>query len=104
MQENQRSVEQQLKSMRFATIDALAKPTILGVLVIGNDPRQFIPCAYIQFLRIDGTELTDPIKDQKEIGGALPDLLRMLDEIFQVNISVATDITAQPIELQQPDY
>ena len=104
LQENQRSVEQQLKSMRFATIDAVPKPTILGVLVIGNDPRQFIPCAYIQFLRIDGTELTDPIKDQKEIAGALPDLLRMLDEIFQVNISVATDITAQPIELQQPDY
>ena len=45
LQENQRPVEQQLKSMRFATIDALAKPTILGVLVIGNDPRQFIPCA-----------------------------------------------------------
>lgn len=104
LQENQRSVEQQLKSMRFTTIDLLTKPTILGVLVIGNDPRQFVPCSYIQFLRIDGTELTDPIKDQKEIGGALPDLLRMLDEIFQVNISVATDITAQPIELQQPDY
>lgn len=73
-----------------------------GVLFIGvNDNGT---CAYIQSLRINGTELTDPIKDQKEIGGALPDLLRMLDEIFQVNISVATDITAQPIELQQPDY
>ncbi len=104
LRENQRTVEQQLQSMRFLTVDLLPKPTILGVLVVSNDPRQFVPSAYIQFLRIEGIELTDPIKDQKEIGGPIPDLLRMLDEIFQVHISVATDITAQPIELRQPDY
>ncbi|MBP5974176.1 putative DNA binding domain-containing protein [Brasilonema sp. CT11] len=104
LEENQRSVEQQLTALRFATVEPLLKPTILGVLVVGNDPRQFVPCAYVQFLRIDGTELTDPIKDQKEIGGSLPDLLRILDETFQVHISVATDITASPVELRQPDY
>ena len=104
LQENQRSIEQQLAGARFAKIEQAAKPTILGVLVVGNDPRQFVPCAYVQFLRIDGTELTDPIKDQKEIGGSLIDVLRMLDETFQSHISVATDITAQPIEIRQPDY
>ncbi len=104
IEENQRSVEQQLTSMRFATVEPQPKPTILGILVVGNDPRQFVPGAYVQFLRIEGTELTDPIKDQKEIGGPLTDLLRMLDETFQVNISVATDITAQPVEIKQPDY
>lgn len=104
IEENQRSIGQQLTSMRFATVESHPKPTILGVLVIGNDLRQFVPGAYVQFLRLDGTELTDPIKDQKEIGGPLPDLLRILDETLQVNISVATDITAQPIELRQPDY
>ncbi|BAY34263.1 hypothetical protein NIES2107_61680 [Nostoc carneum NIES-2107] len=104
LQENQRSIEQQLVGSRFATIEPDSKPTILGILVVGNDPRQFIPCAYVQFLRIDGTELTDPIKDQKEIGGSLIDVLRMLDETFQAHISVATNITAQPIEIRQPDY
>lgn len=104
LEENQRSVEQQLTSTRFATVEVPPKPTILGVLVVGQDPRQFVPGAYVQFLRLDGTELTDPIKDQKEIGGSLADLLRILDETLQVNISVATDITAQPIELRQPDY
>ncbi|MEW6498272.1 MAG: ATP-binding protein [Cyanobacteriota bacterium] len=104
LEENQRSVEQQLTSTRFATVEVPPKPTILGVLVVGKDPRQFVPGAYVQFLRLDGTELTAPIKDQKEIGGSLPDLLRILDETLQVNISVATDITAQPIELRQPDY
>ncbi|ARV59899.1 transcriptional regulator [Nostocales cyanobacterium HT-58-2] len=104
LEENQRSVEQQLTALRFATVEPLLKPTILGVLVVGNDPRQFVPCAYIQFLRIDGSELTDPIKDQKEISGPLPDLLQMLDETFQAHISVATDITASPVEIRQPDY
>ena len=69
-----------------------------------SNPRQFIPGAYIQFLRIDGTEITDPIKDQKEIDGPLPELLRMLDETFQAHISVASDITAQPVEIRHPDY
>ncbi|BAZ50437.1 putative transcriptional regulator [Nostoc sp. NIES-4103] len=104
LEENQRTVEQQLASIRFATVEPQPKPTILGVLVVGNDPRQFVPCAYVQFLRIEGTELTDPIKDQKEISGPLPDLLRILDETFQVHISVATDITSQPVEIRQPDY
>jgi ATP-dependent DNA helicase RecG len=49
-------------------------------------------------------DLTDPIKDQKEISGSLPDLLWIVDETFQAHISVATDITAQPVELRQPDY
>lgn len=104
LEENQRSTEQQLASVRFATLESNPKPTILGILVVGNDPRQFLPGAYIQFTRIDGTELFDPIKDQKEIGGALPDLLRILDETLQVNISVASDIINSPIEIRQPDY
>jgi ATP-dependent DNA helicase RecG len=104
VEENQRPVEQQLTSMRFATVEPQPKPTILGVLVVGNDPRQFLPGAYIQFLRIDGRDLTDPIKDQKGISGPLSDLLRILDETFQAHISVASDITAQPVELRHPDY
>lgn len=104
LEQNQRTIEQQLTSMRFASVEHHPKPTVLGILVTGKDPLQFLPGAYVQFLRIDGTELTDPIKDQKEIDGPLPDLLRMLDETFHVHISVASDITAQPVEIRHPDY
>jgi ATP-dependent DNA helicase RecG len=104
LEKNHRTIEQQLTAMRFASVEPVSRPTTLGILVVGNDPRQFLPCDYVQFLRVDGTELTDPIKDQKEIDGPLPDLLRLLDEILQVNISVATDITAQPLEIRHPDY
>lgn len=104
LEENQRSLNQQLASVRFITPEPELCPTVLGVLVAGKDPRQFIPGQYIQFLRIDGTELGDPIKDQKEISGSLLDILRILDEILQINISIASDITSQSLEIQQPDY
>lgn len=104
LDENQRSLEQQLISLRFATPEPDFHPTSLGILVVGKEPRQFIPGFYIQFVRFDGTELTDPIRDQKEIMGSLMDLLRYVDEVLQANISTASNITAQPIEIKQPDY
>jgi ATP-dependent DNA helicase RecG len=104
LEQNGRPLNQQLMSLRFLTTQAPNTPTVLGILVSGKDPRQFFPGAYIQFLRIDGTELTDPIKDQKEIDGSLSVLLRVLDEIFQANITIATNIISQPIEMRHPDY
>lgn len=104
LEENQRTVEHQLASVRFIRTLPSIQPTNLGILVVGKDPRQLIPGAYIQFLRIEGTELTDPIKDQKEIAGPLSMMLRVLDEILQSHISIASDLTAQSVEIQQPDY
>ncbi len=104
LEQNQRPLEQQLVSLRFATAEAPSRPTTLGILVVGKDLRQFLPGAYVQFLRLDGEQLTDPIKDQKEIDGALPDLLRELDETFQAHISVASDVITRPVEMRHPDY
>jgi len=102
IKENQRSLDQKLASARFTTPDSC--PTVLGILTVGNDPRQFVPSDYVQFLRIDGIEVGDPIKDQKEISGSLLDILRILDEILLINISSASDITSQSLEIQKPDY
>ena len=104
IEENDRPIADQLTSLRFAAVEPQSAPTVLGILVSGKDPAQFLPGAYIQFLRIDGLELTDPIKDQKEIVGPLPDQLKMLDETLQINISTASDITSKPIETRHPDY
>jgi len=104
LEQNQRSVEQQLASLRFVTSEVQSSPTVLGLLTVGKEPRQFLPGAYVQFLRFDGTELTDPIKDQKEIACALPDLLRVLDETLLAHIAVASNLTAQPTEIRHPEY
>jgi ATP-dependent DNA helicase RecG len=80
LDENQRSLLHKLISLRFATPEPDSRPTSLGVLVSGKEPRQFIPGFYVQFVRFAGTELTDPIRDQKDIDGSLVDLLRYLAE------------------------
>jgi ATP-dependent DNA helicase RecG len=102
--ENQRSTSQQLSSLRFATIEPDAKPTMLGLLIAGKDPGRFFPGAYIQFLRIDGNELTDVIKDRQEIGGTISQVVRKLNEKLQAHISIATEITSDIAETRQPDY
>ena len=80
---NNRTVEQQLSALRFATPTGTQpqKPTVLGVLVVGKDALGYVPGAYIQFRRIEGTELTDAIKDQKEISGPLPEMLKGLKDL-----------------------
>lgn len=102
LEQNKRSLEEQLCALRF--IDQKGQPAVLGVMVIGKDPLRYIPGAYIQFLRIDGTELMDPIRDQKEIDGPLGELLRRLDEVLEAHNSVALDITGGTTEVKRPEY
>ncbi len=99
---NQRSVEEQLRATRF--IDPDGTPTVVGLLTIGARPRDFLPGAYVQFLRLDGTDLTAPVKDQKEISGPLIDVMQRLDDLFKINITVAADLTSRATETQFPDY
>ncbi|MFH1117832.1 MAG: ATP-binding protein [Pseudomonadota bacterium] len=104
LEQNSRSLEHQLASVRFATPPPESVPTSVGLLVVGTSPRYFIPGDYVQFLRFAGTELTDPIVDQKEIDGPLPDLLRMLEEVFKAHISVESDFTSRETEIRRADY
>lgn len=102
--ENRRSREQQLASLRFATTDTPPRATVLGLLVTGKDPRDFLPGAYVQFLRLAGTSLADPIQDTREISGPLSTLLQELDTVLERQISTAADITSSPREIRRPDY
>ena len=100
--QNTRSLEDKLKALRFLTPDG--EPTVLGVLVFGKEILDLIPGAYVQFLRLDGTELTDPIRDQKKINGPLQQLLRRIDEVLEANNSVSTSVISKPVEIRHPEY
>lgn len=104
LEQNERSVKHHLMALRFATTEEPIVPTILGILVVGTTPCNFIPGAYIQFVRFEGTEITDPIKDQKEISGTISEQFRTLDMVFKAHISVSADITASSIETRSSDY
>jgi ATP-dependent DNA helicase RecG len=103
LDQNRRSSEQQLASLRLLSTD-LKTPTVAGLLVIGKSPADHLPGAYIQFLRIDGEELTDPIADQKTLHGPIVELVPKLDSVLSANIRIATDVTSSDRETRQPDY
>jgi ATP-dependent DNA helicase RecG len=103
--ENRRNIEQQLASLRLVAPGAAQSvPTVLGVLVIGRDPQALIPGAYVQFIRFDGTLLTDPVRDAETISGPLPELIRMVEEKLEAHIETARDFVSGPIETAQPSY
>ena len=101
---NDRSYEEKLASCRMiASVDD-PTPTILGVLVLGVSPRDWIPGAYIQFLRIAGIEMTDPIQDEAPIDGALGQVLRRIEEKIDAHNRSAVDITTTDRELRTRPY
>ena len=104
LEKNERTPTQQLMSMRFLSADEPNDPTVVGLLVVGKSPTDFVPGAYIQFLRIDGQNLTDPMTNQKELHGPIPDLLRRLDEVIEANIQSATDLQSSATEVRHLDY
>jgi len=79
-------------------------PTILGVLVLGISPRDWIPGAYIQFLRITGTELSDPIQDEASIDGDLGQVLRRIDEKMDSHNRITVDIKTGDQESRTMPY
>ena len=81
--DNHRPQEQQLAALRLTGPDRT--PTASGMLFVGKSPMDWIPGAYVQFLRIAGTALTDPIIDQQTISGTLPGQIRQLDELVKLN-------------------
>lgn len=98
---NGRSTEEKLRALRFLSREN--KPTNAALLLFGKDPRRFFPGAYIQFLRIDGTALTDPITDNKEITGPIPDQIHRIEELVRLNIRRSASIGGAK-RVDQPDY
>jgi ATP-dependent DNA helicase RecG len=89
---NHRTFEEQLASLRFFDLQ-LQCPTYAGILLLGKNPRYYLPGSYIQYLKIKGTHLTDPLHDQAEIYGDLLSILRELD------IRIKTVITTKIVQI-----
>ena len=104
LEANKRTLEERLAVTKM--IDSVDKglATVLGILVLGINPQDFLPGAYVQFLKIDGKELADPILDSEEIRGAISDQIRRLDDKLIAHNRVAVDILSGPVEKRTALY
>ena len=92
LETNTRSFEERLASCKMIVSPTDTTPTILGLLSIGKSPQDFIPGSYIQFLRIDGTQLADDVIDEEGIGGAVVEILRRITEKIKAHNFRAVDV------------
>lgn len=91
---NARSYEERLASTgMIASVDD-PTPTVVGLLTVGKSPRTWVPCAYVQFLRIRGTQWGDPVADAQEMDGTLDLTLRRLDDKIKATLAVSVDFNS----------
>jgi ATP-dependent DNA helicase RecG len=74
IKENHRTKEERLASLRCYDLRA-NKPTVAGILLFANNPRYYLPGAYVQFLKFPGKTMTDIPIDQQEVSGDLRSIL-----------------------------
>ncbi|MDW8478607.1 MAG: ATP-binding protein [Xanthomonadales bacterium] len=84
--ENSRPLTHQLASLRFFDLKKDC-PTNAGILLFGLDVRQWLPGAYVQFLRVGGDALTDPVLNERKIDGDLLTVLRKLDMLIDAQLT-----------------
>ena len=100
--ENHRSLEHQMRALHL--LAPSGNPNAAAVLLLGKDPRVWLPSAYVQFVRFDGLDMTAPIVDQKELTGRLDTVLRQAEDLAHLNIRSATKIEGEVTERRRSDY
>lgn len=100
---NARTLEQRLAATKMVASPSLV-PTVLGVLVLGKTPRDFLPGAYVQFLRVQGSTLTGSILDEELIDGDIAAVIRRLDDKLEAHNQVRVDFVSGSRETRSPLY
>lgn len=104
LEANGRSYEERLASCRMVVSPSDTTPTVLGLLTLCRNPQDALPGAYVQFLRIAGRELADPVLDSEDLRGDIARMLRGAEEKFLANNTVAYDIESQSRHMVTPMY
>jgi ATP-dependent DNA helicase RecG len=104
LEANERTLEQRLATTKMIASADDTTATILGLLVIGANPQDFLPGFAIEFLRIDGIELSDPIIDAATIDGTLAEIVRQTDAKLRAHIRTRVDLTGSDREARSANY
>lgn len=95
---NDRSVEERLAATKMVVSADDPAPTICGLLVLGKRPQDFLPGAYLQFLRVAGRDLSDPVTDNAVCAGPMVSAIHRAEEKLRSHNREAVDIASGPRE------
>ena len=101
---NHRTTEERLATAKMIVSAAEPVPTAAGVLVLGREPQRHIAGAYIQFLRVRGTQWGGDVVDEARCEGPVADQIRRLDDKLIAHNRVAVDFTSASLEQRTPTY
>lgn len=100
---NHRTVEEKLASLRCFDLKGNA-PTVAGILLFGTNPRYFLPGAYVQFLKLPGTTLTERPEDELEVSGDLRTVLETVRQKIVAHNNVASTQDEGFRDKPRPDF
>lgn len=98
---NARSPAHQLSTLQFTDPDGV--PTATGLLFAGRGPLTWLPGAYVQFLRLEGTTLDTPILSEHRLTLPLPDLVDELEEVLRAHVDTRVRFEGSSVEQRQPN-
>lgn len=104
LEANDRSLVERLAATKMVTSVDAPTPTVLGVLVLAARAQDFIPGAYVQFLRISGTSLSDPVVDEARCDGSIAQAIRCLKDKLSSHNRMRVSITSDWNERRRPTY
>lgn len=82
---NHREIKQQLASLRL--YDPIHDcPTYAGILILGNNPKFYMPGAYVQYVQYIGEAMDSDVLNETEFSGDLLSMMRQLDLFVKHNI------------------
>jgi ATP-dependent DNA helicase RecG len=100
---NRRDIRQQMASLRFYDLRKNCA-TFAGAILFGKDPLNWLPGAYVQFVRFRGARLTDDPVDEKRFSGDLLTVLRELDAFLPLQVQSRPEVASALRERQVLDY
>lgn len=104
LEANERTLEQRLAATKMIVSETELCPTVLGLLVVGVAPSDWVPGAYCQFLRFAGRELDSPVVDEQAYHGTVSDQLQRLEDKLAAHNLRSVQFADAEKELRVEEY
>ena len=101
---NDRTLEERLAAAKMIASADEPIPTVAGILALGKRPQDHLPGAYVQFLRVAGTEWGGDVLDEARCIGPIADQSRRLDDKLVAHNRTAVDFKSSAKETRSSSY